>query len=375
MNGAASVQFDSVPLLIEALRAGEKVVITDDEQNGEGSLLMAAEQVDAAAVTFMAVHARGLICLALTEQRCRQLGLDLMVPNSRAPHGMGFTRSIEAATGVSTGISAADRARSIQVAVAPSSGPSDLVQPGHIFPVQALPGGVMQRAGHVEAACDLTRLAGLQPAATLVNILNEEGELARGEELHAFARQHSLRIGSIADLIHYRICHEGTIQRSGVYPLHTRHGEFQVTTYQDTYQGQLHLALVKGRIQSGEATLVRVQNIETLRDALGCETEGGPQQWNLERSLASIAAAGCGVVVLLAQKETPEAVLEQLRQRSGGKSKPPQFPQRTLGIGAQILRDLNVRKMRLLSSPVPYKAVSGFDLEVAEFVPFQPLSE
>lgn len=375
MNGAASLQFDSVSQLIEALRAGEKVVITDDEHNGEGSLLMAAEHVDATAVTFMAVQARGLICLALTEQRCRLLGLDLMVPNSRAPHGMGFTRSIEAATGVSTGISAADRARSIQVAVAPSSGPNDLVQPGHIFPVQALPGGVMQRAGHVEAACDLTRLAGLQPAATLVSILNEEGELARGTELHAFARQHGLRIGSIADLIHYRICHEGTIQRSGVYPLHTRHGEFQVTTYQDTYQGLLHLALVKGRIQSSEATLVRVQSIETLRDVLGCETEGGPQQWNLERSLASIAAAGCGVVVLLAQQETPEGVLEQLRQRSGGKPRPPRFPQRTLGVGAQILRDLNVRKMRLLSSPVPYKAVSGFDLEVTEFVPFQSQPE
>nr|WP_281354582.1 3,4-dihydroxy-2-butanone-4-phosphate synthase [Pseudomonas akapageensis] len=375
MNGAASVQFDSVPQLIEALRAGEMVVITDDENNGEGSLLMAAEQVDAAAVTFMAVQARGLICLALTEQRCGVLGLDLMVPNSRASHGMGFTRSIEAATGVSTGISAADRARSIQVAVAPGSGPTDLVQPGHIFPVQALSGGVMQRAGHVEAACDLTRLAGLQPAATLVSILNEEGELARGAELHAFAREHGLRIGSIVDLIHYRICHEGTIHRSGVYPLHTRHGEFQVMTYQDTYQGQLHLALVKGRISSSEATLVRVQSIETLRDALGCETEGGPQQWNLERSLASIAAAGCGVVVLLAQKETPEGVLEQLRHRSGGKPRPPQFPQRTVGIGAQILRDLNVRKMRLLSSPIPYKAVAGFDLEVTEFVPFQALTE
>ncbi|MNP07792.1 Riboflavin biosynthesis protein RibBA [compost metagenome] len=234
----------------------------------------------------------------------------------------------------------------------------------------------MQRAGHVEAACDLTRLAGLQPAATLVNILNEEGELARGAELQAFARQHGLRIGNIADLIHYRICHEGTIQRSGVYPLHTRHGEFQVTTYQDTYQGQLHLALVKGRIDSTQATLVRVQSVETVRDALGCESEGGPQQWNLERSLASIAAAGNGVVVLLAQKETPEGVLEQLRQRSANsKPTPPQFPQRTLGIGAQILRDLNVRKMRLLSSPVPYKAVSGFDLEVAEFVPFHPQPE
>ncbi|AFY18874.1 3,4-dihydroxy-2-butanone-4-phosphate synthase [Pseudomonas sp. UW4] len=365
--------FNTVPQLIEAIGAGQMVVITDDEHNGEGSLLMAAEQAGAEAVTFMAVQARGLICLALTEQRCRALGLDLMVPNSRAQHGVGFTRSIEAATGVSTGISAADRARSIQVAVDPASVPADLVQPGHIFPVQALPGGVMQRAGHVEAACDLTRLAGRQPAATLVGILNEDGELARGAELHEFAQRHDLRIGTIADLIHYRILHEGTIERGGEYPLQTRHGEFQVTTYQDTYQGALHLALVKGRIDSTQPVLVRVQSIETLRDVLGCESEGGTQQWTLERSLASIAAAGNGVLVLLAQKETADGVLEQLRQRSGAKPRTPQFPQRTLGIGAQILRDQNVRKMRLMSSPVPYKAVSGFDLEVTEFVPFQPV--
>ncbi|WP_248741681.1 MULTISPECIES: 3,4-dihydroxy-2-butanone-4-phosphate synthase [unclassified Pseudomonas] len=367
-----SLAFDSVPQLLEAIAAGQMVVITDDENNAEGSLLMAAERAGAEAVTFMAVQARGLICLALTEQRCRELGLDLMVPHSRAQHGVGFTRSIEAATGVSTGISAADRARSIQVAVDPASGPADLVQPGHIFPVQALPGGVMQRAGHVEAACDLTRLAGLQPAATLVGILDEDGELARGEQLYEFARRHGLRIGSIAELIHYRILHEGTIERGEAYPLLTRHGEFQVTAYQDTYQGALHLALVKGRIESTQPVLVRVQSIETLRDALGCESESGPQQWTLERSLASIAAAGNGVLVLLAQKETADGVLEQLRQRSGGKSRPPHFPHRTLGIGAQILRDQNVRKMRLMSSPVPYKAVSGFDLEVTEFVPFQP---
>lgn len=369
MSGQA---FNTIAQLIEAIGAGEMVVIIDDEHNGEGSLLMAAEQAGAEAVTFMAVHARGLICLALTEQRCRALGLDLMVPNSRARHGVGFTRSIEAATGVSTGISAADRARSIQVAVDPASGPADLVQPGHIFPVQALPGGVMQRAGHVEAACDLTRLAGLQPAATLVGILNEDGELARGVELHEFAQRHGLRIGNIADLIHYRILHEGTLARGEEYPLHTRHGVFQVTTYQDAYEGALHLALVKGRIDSSQPVLVRVQGVETLRDVLGCEGEGRAQQWTLERSLASLAAAECGVLVLLAQKESADNVLEQLRQRSGGKPRSPNFPQRTLGIGAQILRDQNVRKMRLMSSPVPYKAVSGFDLEVTEFVPFQP---
>jgi len=369
------MQLDSPQHLLEAIRRGEMVVITDDDSDGEGSLLMAAERVDAAAITFMAVHARGLICLALSEERCQALGLGLMVANSRAPHGMGFTVSIEARTGVSTGISAADRARSIQVAVDPASGPGDLVQPGHIFPLRALPGGVMQRAGHIEAACDLARLAGLMPAATLVGILNEEGEMARGAELQAFARAHGLRIGSIAELIHYRILHEGCIQRSGEYPLRTRHGEFRVLTYLDAYQGQLHLALVKGQISRDGTTLVRVQALETLRDSLGCEPESGPPQWNLERALARVAEEGCGVVVLLAQQETPGGLLEQLRQQSGGKPRPPQFPQRTLGIGAQILRDLDVRKMRLLSFPVNYKAVSGFELEVAEFVPFHPATE
>ena len=361
--------------LLEAIRRGEMVIITDDDSDSDGSLLMAAEQVDASAITFMALHARGLICLALTEERCRALGLGLMVPNSRASHCMGFTVSIEASTGVSTGISAADRARSIQVAVAPASGPGDLVQPGHIFPVQAQPGGVMQRAGHIEAACDLARLAGLTPAATLVGILNEEGEMARGAELHAFAMAHGLKIGSIAELIHYRILHEGTIQRSGEYPLRTRHGEFRALTYHDAYKGQLHLALVKGQISTEFPTLVRVQAVETLRDSLGCEPESGPQQWNLDRALERVAAEGCGVVVLLAQQETPDALLEQLLKQSAGKLRPPQFPQRTLGIGAQILRDLNVRKMLLLSFPVNYKAVSGFELEVAEFVPFNPQAE
>jgi 3,4-dihydroxy 2-butanone 4-phosphate synthase/GTP cyclohydrolase II len=362
--------YDSVQTLLDALRGGRMVVICDDEQDGEGSLLQAAECTDAAAVNFMAMHARGLICLGLTEAHCRRLGLELMVPRSRAPHGMGFTCSIEARSGVSTGISAADRAHSIRVAINPESLAQDIVQPGHVFPVQALPGGVMQRAGHVEAACDLARLAGFQPAASLVSILDEDGELARGAALEAFARQHGLPISSISELIHYRILHEGTIQRGEEHPLHTRHGDFRVLTYRDDYQGLLHLALVRGEVQRAQPTLVRVQSLETLRDGLGCQGGAGPLEWNLERSLAHIAEAGSGVLVLLAQRETPEALLEQLQLRSGGKPRPPHFPQRTLGIGAQILRDLGVRRMRLMSSRVPYKAVSGFELEVAEFVPF-----
>ena len=364
------MRFDSVQHLLKMLRSGGMVVITDDEQDGEGSLLMAAERTDAEAVNFMAMHARGLICLGLSEAHCKRLGLSLMVPHSRATHGVGFTCSIEAREGVTTGISVADRAHSIQVAVDPSSVAVDIVQPGHVFPVQALSGGVMQRAGHAEAACDLARLAGFQPAATLVAILDENGELARGDELQTFAQRHGLPICSIAELIHYRILHEGTIRRSGQYSLTTRHGEFRVMSFQDTYQGQLHLALVRGEIDRERPTLVRVQAIETLRDALGCDSEGTPLQWNLERSLAHIAAVGTGVLVLLAQQESPEATLEQLRLHGAGQARAPQFPQRTLGIGAQILRDVGVRRMQLMSTEVPYKAVSGFELEVVEFVPF-----
>ncbi|GLZ85730.1 3,4-dihydroxy-2-butanone 4-phosphate synthase [Metapseudomonas resinovorans] len=355
---------DSPQQLIEAMASGAMLVVTDEDE-GEGSLVIAAGRADAAAINFMAREARGLICLALTEERCNALGLELMVPNSRARHGMGFTLSIEARTGVSTGISAADRARTVAVAVDPASSAIDLVQPGHIFPLRAQPGGVMQRAGHVEAACDLARLAGLMPAAVLVSILDEDGEPARGQALRDFAQRHGLPLGSVADLIHYRILHEGTIRRSGEYPIQTRHGEFRVITYLDDYEGQLHLALVRGEVRRDRPALVRVQAAETLRDLL----DSHPGQWNLDRSLAKVAEEGAGVVVLLAHQETPAALIEQLQQGEH-KPRPPSFPQRTLGIGAQILRDVGVRKMRLLSFPVNFKAVSGFELEVAEFVPF-----
>mgnify|MGYP006194833315 CR=1 FL=1 len=364
------MQLNCIQELIEALRHGEMVVLTDDDGDSEGVLLMAAEQVDAEAINFMALHARGLICLALTEARCQALGLSLMMPSSRSANGAGFTVSIEAAVGVTTGISAEDRARSVQVAVDPASRPSDLVQPGHIFPVQALPGGVMNRAGHAEAASDLTRLAGLLPAAVMVGILNDEGDVARGTELHQFALEHDLKIGSIAELIHYRILHESTIRRSAEQVLNTRHGPFRVLAYRDEYRGQLHLALLKGQVSRERPTLVRVQTVETLRDLLNVEAPVGASHWSLDRALARVAAEGCGVVVLLAQQESPEMLLQQLLQEDY-KPRVVNFPQRTLGIGAQILRDLDVRQMRLLSAPVAYKAVSGFELEVVEFVSYR----
>jgi len=359
---------DSPLHLIEALRRGQPVVLVDGEHDeGDGMLLQAAEFIDDAALNFFAREARGLICLALTDERCRALGLSPMTAGPRG-EGLGFMVSIEAARGISTGISAADRARTVQVAVDPASGPADLVSPGHVFPLRALPGGVMSRAGHAEAACDLARLAGLQPAALLAGILDEDGENARGENLRAFARRHGLPVGGIAELIHHRILHEGTIARSAEYRIDTRHGPFRVCAYHDAFKDVLHLALVRGEIDPAQPVLVRVQAVETLRDLLAGEPPRGPQQWNLDRSLARIAAEGRGVLVLLAQQESAAAILDQLAQ--GPRLQPPRFPQRTLGVGAQILRDLGVRRMRLMSFPVAYKAVSGFELEVAEFVPF-----
>jgi len=364
---------DSPLHLIEALRRGQPVVLVDGEgDGGDGMLLQAAEFIDDAALNFFAREARGLICLALTDARCQELGLKPMTDNPRG-EGKGFMVSIEATRGISTGISAADRARTVQVAVDPASGPADLVSPGHVFPLRALPGGVMSRAGHAEAACDLTRLAGLQPAALIAGILDEDGENARGETLRAFAERHDLRMGGIAELIHHRILHEGTIARSGEYRIDTRHGPFRVCAYHDAFKDVVHLALVRGEVNPAQPVLVRVQAVETFRDLLAGEPPRGPQQWSLDRSLARIAAEGSGVLVLLAQQESAAAILDQLAH--GPRLQAPNFPQRTLGVGAQILRDLGVHQMRLMSFPAPYKAVSGFDLEVVEFVPFTPAQE
>lgn len=367
------MKLNSPQELIDAIRQGEMVVVMDEgDPDNEGSLIMAAEQVDAEAINFMAHHARGLICLALTEERCKLFNLPLMADSARHKDRKNFTVSIEATEGVTTGISAADRAHTVQVAVAADAVSADLVQPGHIFPVMAHPGGVMGRSGHTEAACDLTRLAGCMPAGTVVGIMNKEGEMARGEELCAFAEEHNLKVGTIADLIHHRILHEGTIQRTDEYEINSKYGALRVIAYHDDYTDLLHLALVKGEIKIENPTLVRVQSVETVRDLLSWRPTAGAEQWNLERSLHKLEQEGKGVVVLLAKQELPRSVMAELKQLTPDSVAPevPTFPQRTLGIGAQILRDLNVRKMRLMNAPVKFKAISGYDMEVAEFVPY-----
>ncbi|GAA4883816.1 3,4-dihydroxy-2-butanone-4-phosphate synthase [Ferrimonas pelagia] len=371
------MELNSAVEMIAAIRRGEMVVLLDEAQPGsEGALLMAAEKANAESINFMAHQARGLICLALDEARCAQLKLPLMAAG-RSPNRLNFTVSIEAAEGVTTGISAGDRARTIEAAMAEGAGPADLVQPGHIFPVMAQPGGVMSCSAAPEAACDLTRLAGLKEGGVVVSILNDEGEVAQGEALLAFARQHGLAVGCIADLIHHRLLHEGTIRRDAQYVLPTKYGEFEVVAYEDKYKGVLHLALIKGEIEPDQPVLVRVQSAQLVRDLLGAHSDSGPEQWDVGRALQAIAEAGSGVLVLLAAQESPKAVLGQLAryaQPSAPLPTPPNFKHRTLGVGAQILRDLKVRRLRLLNDPVSFTAISGYDMEVEEFVAFGALA-
>lgn len=360
--------------IIADIKAGKMVILMDDEdRENEGDLIMAAECVDAAAINFMARYGRGLICLTLSEERCQQLRLPLMVEQNNAPYATNFTVSIEAAEGVTTGISASDRARTIQAAVAKNAKPSDLVMPGHIFPLKAKEGGVLSRAGHTEASGDLARLAGFEPAGVLVEILKEDGSMARRADLELFAKEHNLKIGTIADLIEYRSMKERTVERVAECKLPTAYGEFDLITYQDTVDGQVHFALRNGDVATAsEPVLVRVHLQDTFNDLLATE-RATQRSWPLYRAMRKIAEEG-GVLVLLGRQQTPADLIEQVRdfeREDKGESKPSAMASqqsRNVGIGSQILADLGVHKMRLLSSPKRYSALSGFGLEVTEFV-------
>ena len=359
--------------LIAEIRQGKMVILMDDEdRENEGDLIMAATQVRPEDINFMARYGRGLICLTLTRERCRQLQLPLMVNDNHAPHRTNFTVSIEAAKGVTTGISAADRAATIRAAVASDAKPSDLVQPGHIFPLMAQPGGVLRRAGHTEAGCDLARLAGLEPAAVLVEILNEDGSMARRPDLEKFAEQHHLKIGTIADLIHFRVEHEKTVERVTSCRWPTEFGEFQLVAYQDSIDNVLHFALVKGEILSNEPVLVRVH----IRNAW-CDLTASVRDecgWPLRDAIRRVAEEKCGVVVILHQQDESNVMLNRIRyycRQDRGEdlpAHPPTHNLRTHGLGAQILSDLGVSKMRVLSAPKKMRAISGFGLEVVDYV-------
>ena len=351
--------------IIEELKAGRMVVLVDEEdRENEGDLVMAAEHVTPDAINFMAKYGRGLICLTLTDARCRQLGLKQMVSDNQTPHGTAFTVSIEAAEGVTTGISAQDRAVTIQAAVARDAKPTDIIQPGHIFPLRAQPGGVLMRAGHTEAGCDLAQLAGLEPAAVICEILKDDGTMARLPDLIPFAQQHGLKIGAIADLIHYRNQTESLVERVADRLIQTVYGAFRLLAYRDN-NGEAHLALVKGTIHADQETLVRVHEPLSVMDFL--DVTGAGHSWPIIGAMERIAESQSGVLVLLHRPETADALLNRVSPPAQAMA-PRKFDLRDYGIGAQILKDIGVGRMRLLSSPLKMPAMDGFGLEVTGYV-------
>ena len=364
--------------IIAELRAGRMVVLVDEEdRENEGDLVLAADHVTADAVNFMAKHGRGLICLTLTRERCQQLNLPLMVRDNGTAMGTNFTVSIEAASGVTTGISAADRALTIKTAVAAHAKPSDLVQPGHIFPLMAQPGGVLIRSGHTEAGCDLAAMAGCSPTAVICEIMKDDGSMARLPDLLDFAKEHQLKIGSIADLIQYRSQHESIVVREGERDFITPWGKFKGVIYRDKPSSCIHIALVHGTPTEGQETLVRVHEPVTVLDFLDAKVSN--HSWPLVQALEQIAGSKAGVAVLLnaAGIAAPNDGdwLAQFQKLNGIKAKDSaplarKTDFRSYGIGAQILKDIGVGKMRLLANPSPVPSLSGYKLEVTGYAPY-----
>lgn len=367
------MQLNSTEEIIEDIRAGKIVILMDDEdRENEGDLILAADCVGPEDINFMARYGRGLICLTLTREHCSRLNLPLMVSHSYSSQNTNFTVSIEAAEGVTTGISAADRAHTIRTAVAADVKPSDLIQPGHVFPLMAHPGGVLSRAGHTEAGCDLARYAGLTPAAVIVEILKDDGTMARRADLEKFAKKHDLKIGTIADLIRYRIQNEKTVERMIECNLPTEFGDFRLIAYKDGVEEDLHFALIKGTIDPSEPVLVRVHLQNPVCDLTGSLRDDCG--WPIRDVLNRISSEQTGVVVILCNQLEPAELINQLgtyasQNHSGYTARKQETKDlRTIGLGSQILADLGVRKMRVLSAPKKFHALSGFGLEVVEYV-------
>ncbi|NND44538.1 MAG: 3,4-dihydroxy-2-butanone-4-phosphate synthase [Xanthomonadales bacterium] len=366
------MKLNTVPELIEDIAAGRMVVVMDDEdRENEGDLVMAASMVRPEDINFMARWGRGLICMPLTRERCRQLNLPLMVHQNQARFATNFTVSIEAAEGITTGISAYDRAHTIRTAARPDATDRDLSQPGHVFPLMTQPGGVLARAGHTEASVDLAMLAGLEPAAVLVEILNEDGSMARRPELEAFAVEHGLKIGTIADLIRYRLENEHQVECISRHEVVTDHGPFRLYTYRDHIENRLHLALMRGEADPEKPMLVRVHVQNLLSDVLGMQR--GDFGLPLRVALAEVDRQGSGLVLVLGGREDEESLLRRIQEqpepvvlKSGDNRRSQEL--RTYGIGAQIIADLGIRRMRVLSAPLKLTGLSGFGLEVVEYV-------
>jgi len=366
------MELNTIPELLEDIRAGKMIVLIDDEEReNEGDLVMAASMVRPEDINFMAHHGRGLICMPITRERCEQLNLLLMVNKNEARFATNFTVSIEAAEGISTGISAYDRAHTIRTAARPDAGPANISQPGHVFPLMAQPGGVLTRAGHTEAGVDLAMLSGLEPAAVLVEILNEDGTMARRQQLEAYAQKHDLKIGTIAELIRYRMETEHSVECLSTHDVDTDFGPFRLLTYRDSINNQVHLALLKGEVDPVEPMLVRVHVQNPLSDVLGIKRDdfGLP----LRLAMAEIEREGAGLVLVLGGHEGDDELLRRIQKqpepsvlKSGDSRQSSEL--RTYGIGAQIIVDIGIRKMRVLSAPKRMTGLAGFGLEVVEYV-------
>ena len=372
------MEFNTIEEILADLSQGKMVVIVDDEdRENEGDLLMIASHTRPEDINFMVTHGRGLVCLTLMEERCKQLALPLMVSGTDPQESTNFTVSIEASEGVTTGISAQDRAKTVHAAVASHAQANDIVQPGHIFPLMAQPGGVLTRAGHTEAGCDLARLAGAEPAAVIVEILNEDGSMARRPDLERFVQKHQLKMGSIEDLIRYRVQHDRTVERVAETEIKTEFGHFVLKAYQDSAQKETHLALVKGHISADKPALVRVHLENTLCDVLSLnEFSCG---WPLHHTMRRIAESENGVLVILRKSTSSDndminclqhitAQKNQSLMTSPHEENETPVDLRTFGIGAQILRDTGVRKMHVLSAPKRFHAIGGFGLEIVDYI-------
>ena len=362
------MKLNSIQELITDIAQGKMVILMDDEdRENEGDLILAGEKVTSETVNFMATHARGLICLALDQNKCEDLGLEQMVKHNGTELGTAFTGSIEAATGVTTGISAADRATTILAAVKKNATSEDIVQPGHVFPIKAENGGVLTRAGHTEAGTDLAKLAGFGPSAVIVEIMNDDGTMARRNDLEVFAQKHDLKIGTIADLIHYRNISEKSVELLDKTSVVTEMGDFNLYAYRDTITNDVHLALVKGELSSQKEVIVRVQQTNVLHDIMGINQFGS--RWSFSDAMKKINEEREGVLLLLSNKETSGEILNNINFLKDKKRKDSaETPDnRIIGVGSQILRDLGIKKIRLLGSSVKYP-LTGFDLEITEFI-------
>lgn len=362
------MKLNNIQEIVADIADGKMVILMDDEdRENEGDLIIAAERVTAETVNFMATHARGLICLAIDQQKCEDLGLEQMVKHNGTELGTAFTGSIEAATGVTTGISAGDRAATIMAAAKKGATHQDIVQPGHVFPIKAKNGGVLTRAGHTEAGTDLAKMAGFQASAVIVEVMNDDGTMARRADLEIFAQKHNLKIGTIADLIHYRNISEKSITLENTTEVKTAQGDFKLLAYRDTINGDVHLALVKGDLVKDSEVLVRVQQTNTLHDIMEINEFGS--RWSFSDAMKKIHEEGEGVLLLLAKKETPNDILNNINFLKGEikQSNTETTDNRIIGVGAQILKDLGVNKIRLLGASVKYP-LTGFDLKITEFI-------